>query len=334
MGKRIASIFLAFAVGLAVASIGAVLWLRAALDRPMPLPPEGALVRIPPGTSVRRMAALLEEDGVIGSRWWLLALARWESVERELRAGEYVFRGAPTVRDVVARLRAPEATERRVTIPEGRSASEVFQLLEEAGLGGADVFACVAEAPAWLLRHDLPATGVEGYLFPDTYGFAGDAEPDAILAAMVARHREKAGALAPARAAAGLDGHAMVTLASLIERETGNGAERPLIAAVFLNRLRLGMPLQSDPTAVYERPERRGQRITRDDLRLPSDYNTYLHRGLPPGPIANPGLAALEAAARPAPVDYLYFVARGDGTHVFSRNLDDHNRAVAELRRR
>jgi len=325
---------LALLLAAALALGGAGLWLRDALERPMPLPPEGALVRIPAGTSLRRMADLLEQDGVVSSRWLLLGLARWDGVERELRAGDHHFRGAPTVREVIARLRAPEPAERRVTIPEGRTAAEVFALLEQAGLGGSDVFACIAESPEWLLEHDLPATGVEGYLFPDTYGFAGDVAPEAILAAMVARYRTQAGALAAERAAAGLREHDLVTLASLIEKETGSGDERPLIAAVFHNRLRLGMPLQSDPTALYERPETRGRRITRADLRQESDWNTYLHAGLPPGPIANPGLAALTAAARPAPVDFLYFVARGDGTHVFSRTLDDHNRAVAALRRR
>jgi UPF0755 protein len=220
-----------------------------------------------------------------------------------------------------------------VTIPEGRTAAEVFTLLEQAGLGGADVFACIASSPEWLLRQALPATGVEGYLFPDTYAFGADASPEAILDAMTGRYRQQAAPLGEERRRAGISEPDWVTLASLIERETGNAAERPLIAAVFLNRLRQGIPLQSDPTAIYERAAAGERRVTRADVLATSDYNTYQHRGLPPGPIANPGLAALEAALRPASVDYLYFVARNDGTHEFSRTLEEHNRAVQRYQR-
>ena len=334
MGKRLLAVLLGGALIVATAGAGSILWLRAAVDAPEPLPPEGALVHIAPGSSLRQAATLLEESGVVASRWTLLALARWEEAERGLRAGEFHFRGSPSPREVLARLRSNGIAERRVTIPEGRTALEVFELLEEAGLGGADAFAGIAADPEWLLRMDLPATGVEGYLFPDTYGFTPDLASAEVLEVMVRRHRDKASPLAEAGARIGLGPHEMVTLASLIEKETGSAAERSLIAAVFHNRLRQGMPLQSDPTAVYEVPGARGRRIRRADLEQPSDYNTYRSRGLPPGPIANPGLAALEAAVRPAEVNHLYFVAREDGTHEFSRTLEEHNRAVARYQRR
>lgn len=304
-----------------------------AVDVPMSQPPEGTLVRIPPGLSLRQVAMRLEEAGVLRWRWWLVGLARWQGGARGVRAGTYLFQGAPSPREVLSRLQSPAGSEKRVTVPEGKTAREVFSLLESAGLGGADVFACIASAPEWLLRHDLPATGVEGYLFPDTYAFAGDEAPEAILDTMTERYREKSAALQDERRRAGLSEQEVVTLASLVEKETGSAGERAVVAAVFRNRLRLGMPLQSDPTVVYERPGNPDRPITRADLLADNDYNTYQRRGLPPGPIANPGLAALQAALRPAAVDYLYFVARNDGTHEFSRTIEEHNRAVQRYQR-
>jgi UPF0755 protein len=176
----------------------------------------------------------------------------------------------------------------------------------------------------------LPATGVEGYLFPDTYAFAPLAEPADIVRTMLARFRQHSRALEAQRAAAGLSEVEMVTLASVIERETGQADERRLISGVFHNRLRLGMPLQSDPTVLYGRSASSGP-ITRIDLGDRSPYNTYVHRGLPPGPIANPGRAALEAAVAPAATRALYFVSRNDGSHEFSDTLDAHNRAVRQF---
>jgi UPF0755 protein len=179
----------------------------------------------------------------------------------------------------------------------------------------------------------LPGTGVEGYLFPDTYAFAATSEPIDMIRAMLARFRQESTALAPRRAATGLSEADMVTLASVIEKETGHPDERRLISGVFRNRLRLGMPLQSDPTVLYGRGDPRGP-ITRADLADPRSYNTYAHRGLPPGPIANPGRAALEAAIDPAATTALYFVSRNDGSHEFSDTLDAHNRAVRQFQRR
>jgi UPF0755 protein len=179
----------------------------------------------------------------------------------------------------------------------------------------------------------LPGTGVEGYLFPDTYAFSPMAEPADIVRAMLLRFRRESAALVARRAALGLSETDMVTLASVIEKETGQADERRLIAGVFHNRLRLGMPLQSDPTVLYGRSDGRGP-ITRADLAAPGLYNTYVHRGLPLGPIANPGRAALEAAIDPAPTKALYFVSRNDGSHEFSDTLEAHNRAVRQFQRK
>jgi UPF0755 protein len=178
----------------------------------------------------------------------------------------------------------------------------------------------------------VPASGLEGYLFPDTYAFAWSTPPDRILAAMVERFREQTAALQARRLDAGMSEEDMVVLASVIEKETGVTEERALVSAVFHNRLRLGMPLQSDPTAMYGRDIHGAP--TAADMAVDTPYNTYLHPGLPPGPICNPGLASMQAALTPAKVPYLYFVARKDGTHAFSRTLEEHNRAVAHFKRR
>jgi len=281
---------------------------------------------------MRAVARRLESAGVVRNRWVLTALARWRGSDRLVRPGDYRFAGTLSLDDVLAQLRAPTGALQRVTIPEGRTAAEVMALLADAGLGGADVFDCEARSAALLADLDLPDTGVEGYLFPDTYAFARSAPPAEVLRTMVERYREHAGQLTGARAAIGLSEHEAVTLASVIEKETGAAAERPLVASVFHNRLRRGMALQSDPTAVYERRDFRGP-VTAADLAVPSAYNTYQHTGLPPGPIANPGTAALAAAVQPASTDYLFFVSRNDGTHQFSATLDEHQRAVARYQR-
>ncbi len=195
------------------------------------------------------------------------------------------------------------------------------------------MFRCVMTDIRLLQEFALPSTGIEGYLFPDTYAFAATSEPLDIVRAMVTRFRQESAALAARRGAAGLSEADMVILASVIEKETGQADERRLISGVFRNRLRLGMPLQSDPTVLYGRGDPRAP-ITRADLTDPRSYNTYVHRGLPPGPIANPGRAALEAAIDPAATTALYFVSRNDGSHEFSDTLDAHNRAVRQFQRR
>ncbi len=318
-------------VCLALVLGGAAAWLWHDLNSPVLLPSGGALVSIAPGEPFRSVAARLQAAGVVRHAWVLRGWARWKGLDRLVRSGDYRFAEPLSPRDVLAILRSPTAALHRVTIPEGSTVSQVVSLFANAGFGGPDQFLCLAHDPDFLLGLDMPATGIEGYLFPDTYAFAWSAAPNAILRTLVAGFRERAGGLEARQRAAGLSEHEMVTLASLIEKETGTAAERPLVSAVFHNRLRLGMPLQSDPTVVYGRNVHGTP--TAADLAIESPYNTYLHPGLPPGPICNPGLAALEAALSPADVSYLYFVSRNDGTHVFSHTLEEHNRAVAQFQR-
>jgi UPF0755 protein len=296
------------------------------------LPPGGAMVSVAPGEPFRSTTARLQAAGVVRHAWVLRLWARWRRLDRLVRSGDYRFDQPLSPIDVLAVLRSPTAALHRVTIPEGSTLEQIAALLGNAGFGAADQFLCVARDPMFLLRMDVPANGLEGYLFPDTYAFAWSTPPDRILAAMVERFREQTAALQALRLDAGMSEEDMVVLASVIEKETGVAEERALVSAVFHNRLRLGMPLQSDPTATYGRDIHGAP--TAADMEVDSPYNTYLHPGLPTGPICNPGVASMQAALTPAKVPYLYFVARKDGTHAFSRTLEEHNRAVAHFQRR
>jgi UPF0755 protein len=214
-----------------------------------------------------------------------------------------------------------------VTIPEGWRLEQIADRLAAAGLCGREAFLAAARDPVLLREAGIAAPSAEGFLFPETYSFPQPAEPADIVRAM---HRQFAKVWAELTAGAppaNLTPLQAVTLASIVERETAAPAERPLVAAVFLNRLRIGMPLQADPTVIYGISGFDGN-LRRRDLARPNPYNTYVIRGLPPGPIAGPGRTSLAAVLRPAPVDYLYFVARADGTHQFSRTLREHNQAV------
>jgi UPF0755 protein len=295
--------------------------------------PGGGFVVVRGGDTVAEIADRLAEHRIVRSPLLFRLWARAGGLDRSLQPGEYRFQGATNVRDVVRRLAA--GSERpALTVREGLTVREVAALLATEGLGTADSFLCLAQDPEFLLEAGVPGAQLEGYLFPDTYRFSPLMAPGEILGTMVRRFHERFTAEHHRRATArGLSIDELVTLASIIEKETGAPGERPLIAAVFQNRLRLGMRLQSDPTVIYGLPAFGGN-LTRADLDYPSPYNTYVVGGIPPGPIANPGLAAIEAVLAPAPEPYLYFVSRNDGTHEFSTTLADHNRAVARYQSR
>jgi UPF0755 protein len=203
----------------------------------------------------------------------------------------------------------------------------------EQSLAEPEGFLAAAASPAALERLEIPAGSAEGYLSPDTYYLVKPITPEEILETMVRMFRRKFTPEMERKAkAAGLSVHEVVTIASIIEKETGIDREKPLVSAVIRRRLALGMPLQMDPTVIYG-AKRFDGKVTRKDLLAPGPYNTYLNRGLPPGPIANPGRSSLEAALAPAEADYLYFVSRNDGSHTFSKTLEEHNRAVEEYRK-
>lgn len=325
--RRVARAVALACLALVLAGAGGVWWAWRTLFTPVLPATPGIVVIVPSGESFRATAARLHAAGVIAHPLLLRAYARLTGLDRSVRCGEFRFTHAVAPVDVLALLQSSSDAAWQVTIPEGFTAEQVAATLEDRGYGGRDAFRCAMEDPALLLELGLPATGVEGFLFPDTYVFDASAGPADIVRIMVGRFRAQTADLASRRDAMGLSEAAMVTLASVIEKETGQADERPLISGVFHNRLRLGMPLQSDPTVLYGRGNGRAP-LTRADLASAQPYNTYVHRGLPPGPIANPGRAALEAAIAPAPTAALYFVSRNDGSHAFSETLDEHNRAV------
>jgi len=296
-------------------------------------PDSSVVVVIPAGSSFRQVAARLGAAGVVEQPFLMRIWARVSGADRRVRSGEFLFEGPLTPLQVLAKLRGSESFARRVTLPEGLTAEQIRGVLEEAGLGGRDVYECVMSDPILLASFALPATGVEGYLFPDTYDFEPGTDPVQVVRRMLERFREVSAGLAAERAASGMSEVEMVILASVIEKETGSAGERARIAGVFHNRMRLGMKLQSDPTVVYGRDGDWGRPIRRSDLANPHPYNTYAHAGLPPGPIANPGRAALRAAVSPAVTKDLYFVSRNDGSHEFSRSLRQHNNAVRKYQR-
>jgi UPF0755 protein len=294
-------------------------------------PQSETFVTLAPGSSTLRMGRQLESAGIIRSQY-AFDLMRWWK-RGTLRAGEYRFDHPAAVDEVYARIARGDVYTRTVTIPEGASIFEIGTRLEDAGIGTRQEFLQTAGRETALVADlDPAAKSLEGYLFPDTYHFARKATPAQVCATMVRRFRTVAAQL-------GLKGnlHSLVTMASLIERETAVDAERPLVASVFENRLAKKMPLMTDPSVIYglQLDGRWRGSIYASDLKLDTPYNTYLHPGLPPGPVANPGAHSLRAALAPAQTDYLYFVAAGadpQGHSRFSATLEEHNRNVAGYR--
>ena len=221
-----------------------------------------------------------------------------------------------------------------MTFPEGLSYEEMARIYEKQGFGKAAAFLAAARDAMPIHNADPDARDLEGYLFPETYSLRRDASASTLVHTMVARFAQLFTTdMQQAAEKLGMTQRQAVTLASLVEKETAVDAERPIVAAVYLNRLKIGMGLQCDPTVIYalQKAGRYNGNLSRDDLQFDSPYNTYRYAGLPPGPIANPGLASLKAAVAPAQVDYLYFVSRNDGSHVFARTLDEHNDNVRKF---
>ena len=289
-------------------------------------------VEIPAHDGLMEIAGRLHQAGAIRNRAGFVVLAAVRGTTRRLKAGEYeIDRGATTV-DVLSQLEAGRVKQHLVLQPEGATITELARVLEAEHLAPSATIHRLAADPAFLSTLGVEAPSLEGYLFPDTYQFVRGMTGEEMLARMVQRLRAKMGADITARAAArGLTVHQLLTLASIIEREAVERDEMRKISAVFWNRLKLRMPLQADPTVQYATGKER-RALTRADLRVDHPYNTYRYPGLPPGPIASPGLAAIEATLDPAPVNYLYFVAMDDTHHHFSATIAEHNAAVARYR--
>ena len=288
-------------------------------------------IEIPKGASTRSMARMLADAGVIEHAWELLAL-RAIHLSLKLQAGEYRFAGPASPIEVYGRIARGDVFYYQLAIPEGQNVFDIASTV--AGLGWMTAPEFLAAARDASIIHDLApaAPTLEGYLFPDTYRLTRHTSAAELCRILTQRFRAEW-----KRLGASADVHQTVTLASLIEKEAAVPADRPLIASVFHNRLKIGMKLDCDPTTVYAallEGRYRGT-IHQSDLTSPNRYNTYQHPGLPPGPIANPGTASLRAALEPAETDYLYFVARPDGSgrHQFSRDIAAHRQAATRYRR-
>lgn len=323
----LASILLAVVV-LGVIGVRLSLWLT------LPFRDYGAssaLIEIPVGTNLRAALDLLESRGVVRHVPLGADVLRLLGRGHGLRAGEYDFSRPMTPVEVLDKIIAGDVFFHRVTIIEGLRSDEIFAQFVRSGFGSIDEFEAAFRDVSLLGTLDAEAYDLEGYLFPDTYSLPKGTTPHAIVGLMVARFRELLGPDWAGEAEKhGLSVRQAVTLASLIQRETTNPDEQHLVSSVFHNRLRVGMRLQCDPTVIYALAMRNRYdgNIRRDDLRIDSLYNTYRYAGLTPGPIGNPGVAALRAAVEPSETAYLYFVSMNTGRHYFSKSLAEHNQAV------
>lgn len=316
------------------------LWLWSYASHPVRLAPAPSIiVDIPQGTGFAGIRQSLEKAGVIEPDIRFSFVAGILGVSRQLKAGEYQFTAGQTPVDILRLLEAGTVVQWPVTIPEGTNIYQLADILNDAlAVKKEEVLARIHDKK-FISSLGLSLSSLEGYLFPDTYLLTRGQSPDLILAMMVGRFLDVYSEVL-AETAAGEKGsaekppnrHEVVTLASIVEKETGIAEERPLVAAVFVNRLKKKMLLQADPTVMYG-VRKFDMALTRKDLKTPTAYNTYVKKGLPAGPICNPGRDSLLAVLHPAETPYLYFVSKNDGTHQFSRTLKEHNRAVRRFQR-
>lgn len=298
--------------------------------------PTGIEVVIAPDLFFPAIANKLLEAGVIAPDPRFLLTAHLMGVKNSLKAGEYLFRSNLSPYQILQELNLGSMVQRPITIPEGATLKQIAKILGNGGWVNQDRFLELCHDQQFIAKMGLELDSLEGYLFPDTYLFErGGHGPEKIITTMVAQMRK---VLAETGAEFGLPQanlnlHELLTLASIVEKETGQTLERPMIAKVFLNRLRRGMKLQTDPTVIYGIANFDGN-LTKKHLRERTPYNTYIIAGLPAGPIGNPGRAAIAAVIAPAKGSYLYFVSKNDGSHYFSKSLAEHNRAVNKYQRR
>jgi UPF0755 protein len=329
--------FAVFVLILVLIGGAAAAWLYLGVSRPYKgYEAAEQFVDIPAGAGPSSIARRLADAGVVRDVN-SFRFAVWLSRQgRRLQAGEYRFDRPVSAREVVDKIARGDIYVQPITFREGLTVKQMAALFESKGFGPADAFIRASRNVELIRATDPEAHDLEGYLFPDTYSLPRKATADQLVARMVASFEK---ALTPdireQAVARGIGLRQLVTLASIVEKETGNSAERGMVAAVYANRLKIGMGLQCDPTVIYalERAGRYDGNLTREDLHFDSPYNTYRYAGLPPGPIASPGRASLAAAAAPADVPYIYFVSRNDGSHAFASTLEEHNRNVQQYQR-
>ncbi|HUL20861.1 MAG TPA: endolytic transglycosylase MltG [Thermodesulfobacteriota bacterium] len=329
MGLSLRSRF--FLLSLAILFLGSLCVLSWFLFVPLSKVDATKIIFVKKGTPLKKVSEVLEHEGIIKNRHFFVFLTTLLGKKGKIKAGEYEFHTRMVPLEVLSALTKGQVKLHLVTIPEGFTLSQIAQLLEASNLAEKKGFLQKTSSPSFI--HDLglaPLAGptLEGYLFPDTYHLLREMEPEEVIQMMVHQFKKVFGPeFAHWASELGISEKEVVILASIIEKETSLSEEKPLISAVFHNRLRKRMPLQSDPTVIYGIKNFNGN-LTKDDLMRPTPYNTYLLSGLPPTPICNPGRESLFAAAHPAPVPYLYFVSKNDGSHYFSSDIEEHNRAV------
>ena len=320
-------------VALGVAAYQTIRWAEGPAIPAQEHPPSKVVV-IPDGSTFQQVAVLLERERLIKSRSAFVLLGKSQSAERKVHAGEYELNPSMTPAEILSKLLNGQVLLRPLTIPEGFTITQIADLVSQQGLTDRAEFLRLAKDRVFVASLGIKAETLEGYLYPDTYKFPRPVKAREVLVAMVEQLRQVVGPDLLARMQElKMTMHEVLTLASVIEKETGSGGERPEISAVFHNRLKKHIPLQSDPTVIYGLPAFDGN-LHKKDLSSPSPYNTYRVQGLPPGPIANPGIQAIRATLYPSDSRSLYFVSRNDGTHHFSATLIEHNQAVEKYQKR
>jgi len=320
-------------VALGVAAYQTIRWAEGPVIPAQEHPPSKVIV-IPDGSTFQYVASLLEREGLIKSRTVFVLLGKSQSADRKVHAGEYELNPGMTPAEILSKLLNGQVLLHPLTIPEGLTIAQIADVASEQGLTDPAEFLRLANDRAFIASLGIKAETLEGYLYPNTYKFPRPIKARELLEAMVEQLRQVVGPDLLARMQElKMTMHEVLTLASVIEKETGSGGERPEISAVFHNRLKKHIPLQSDPTVIYGLPAFDGN-LHKKDLSSPSPYNTYRVQGLPPGPIANPGIQAIRATLYPSDSHSLYFVSRNDGTHQFSATLIEHNKAVEKYQKR
>ncbi len=296
--------------------------------------PPSKVVVIPDGATFQQIATLLEREQLIKSSVAFVLFGKSQSADRKVHAGEYELNPGMTPEDILSKLISGQVLLHPLTFPEGLTIAQLADAAAQQGLADREEFIRLAKDREFIASMGIKAESLEGYLYPNTYKFPRPIKPREVLVAMVQQLKQEVGPDLLARMQElKMTMHEVLTLASVIEKETASGAERQEISAVFHNRLKKGIPLQSDPTVIYGLPAFDGN-LRKKDLSSPSPYNTYRVQGLPPGPIANPGIQAIRATLYPSDSRSLYFVSRNDGTHQFSATLIEHNKAVERYQKR
>ena len=293
------------------------------------------VITVEDGMTLRQVAVNLEKNRIIKNKTFFLSWARLKGYGRNIKSGEYRLSPAMAPVKIFDMLTRGIIITHPVTFPEGFTAGQIAEVLAQNKSISVErsAFLSLVHDPAILKKYGVSGTSLEGYLYPDTYQFSRRQSPESIIAVMVSRFNE---VILPFKERIGMSGMTLervITLASIVEKETGRADERPLIASVFLNRIKKDMRLDSDPTVIYGIEDFDGN-LTREDLRRYTLYNTYVIKGLPPGPISNPGIESIRAVLYPSDTDYLYFVSKNDGSHYFSRTLEEHNRHVAAYQKK